>query len=335
MTQRLKLALVGCGAISAWHRSGLKSVPDIEVTTCVDVDPARAREAAADTGAEVYTSLDRALADGDFDAVDLMLPHALHEAVALRAFEAGRHVILEKPMAPTVDACERILAAARKAGTVFMVAENSQYWPEVRIAEELIVDGSIGDVVTARAQLFFPPMEVYYGGDRPWRFERGAMGGGVSIDTGPHYIRPLRMWLGEIDEVVAAMEHPFERMEGESLARALFRFRSGVVASFDLLLTAGAIAPQEMFRITGTHGEIVIGAGVELYDEDHRRGVTIKESVPQGYMLSYAGQFADFANAVLRGSELAAGPEVSVGELRTALAMERSSQTRRWEKVWE
>ena len=131
------------------------------------------------------------------------------------------------------------------------------------------------------------------------------------------------------------MEHPFPGMEGESLARALFRFTSGQVASFDLLLTNGAIAPQDIFRITGTEGEITIGAGVTLYNAESRRGRKLREDVPQGYMISYQGQIADFANAVLDGKPLAASAEVSLGELRTALAMERSARTRRWEKVWD
>lgn len=335
MRERLRLALVGCGAISEWHRLAIASVPEIEIAACVDVDRDRAAAAAEPSGAAVYSSLEDALAAGGFDAVDLMLPHHLHEPLAIEAFAAGKHVLLEKPMATDLAAGERILAAAHKAGSVFMVGENAQYWPEVHIARDLLADGAIGDVVTARVQLFFPPMEAYYGGERPWRLDSGAAGGGVSIDTGSHYIRPLRMWLGEIDEVVAAMEHPFAEMQGESLARALFRFRSGVVTSFDLLLTRAPMGAQEMFRITGSEGEISIGLGVTLTNAKNRRGVRVRPDEPQGYMESYTGQFADFARAVLQGEPLEAGPEVSLGELRTALAMARSAQTRRWERVWD
>ena len=302
---------------------------------CVDSDRGRADAAATAEGAVAFASLAEALAAGGFDAVDLMLPHHLHEALALEAFAAGKHVLLEKPMATDLAACERILAAAERAGGVFMVGENAQYWPEIHIAQDLLAAGAIGDLVTARVQLFFPPLPAYYGGERAWRLDSGAAGGGVCIDTGSHYIRPLRMWLGEIEEVVAAMEHPFEEMEGESLARALFRFRSGAVASFDLLLTRAPMGVQEMFRLTGSGGEISIGLGVTLTNADNRRGVRVRPDEPQGYMESYTGQFRDFAAAVLRGEPLAAGPEVSLGELRTALAMTRSAQTRRWERVWD
>ena len=66
------------------------------------------------------------------------MPHHLHEPVAVEALGAGLHVLLEKPLAPTLDACDRILAAADAAGTVFMVAENAQYWPEVLTVRDLI-----------------------------------------------------------------------------------------------------------------------------------------------------------------------------------------------------
>lgn len=83
---------------------------------------------------QAFTSLDEALSQCDFDAVDVMLPHDLHEWAAIRCLKAGKHVLLEKPMATTPDGCAAILEAAEvaaKSGTVFMVSENAQYWPEV------------------------------------------------------------------------------------------------------------------------------------------------------------------------------------------------------------
>jgi UDP-N-acetyl-2-amino-2-deoxyglucuronate dehydrogenase len=334
VSDRLRLALVGCGAISEWHRMAIAEVPEIEIAAAVDVDAGRAASVAKATGATAFTSLEAALASHTIDAVDLMLPHHLHESMAVQALEAGVHVLLEKPMAPTLEACDRILAASARSDRVFMVGENAQYWPEVLIAERLLHEGAIGDPVTARVQLFFPPMDAYYGGERAWRLDKNSAGGGVAIDTGSHYIRPLRMWLGEVEEVVAQFGRPYAQMQGESLVRALLRFPKDVVVSFDLLLTQAPMAPQEMFRLTGTRGEITIGLQVKLFNEENRRGVVVDDGVPQGYMRSYQGQFADFARASLQGTPLAAGPDSSLGELRTALAMERSMQSRRWEKVW-
>ena len=336
MTQQLRLAFLGCGAISRFHLLGIRDgAPQIQVTAAIDVDGARAETVAAETGARPFTSFDEALSWGGFDAVDLMLPHGLHEEFALRSFEAGRHLLLEKPMAPDLAACDRILEAARKSGTVFMVAENAQYWPEVLEVRKLLEAGAIGEPETARGNFFVPPLADYYGGDRAWRLNQSLAGGGIAIDTGSHWLRPLRIWMGEIDEVVAGLGRPLDRMEGESLVRALLRFRSGKLGVFDGMLTAAARGPEPLFRVTGPEGEITVeGPGnVMLYDAEHRAGIQIGER--GGYMKSYAGEFADFARAVTEGTAPAAGPEESLGELRAALAMYRSAETGRWQKVWE
>jgi predicted dehydrogenase len=338
--QKIGLALVGCGAIAEWHRLALAGVPQLEVRAVVDPVRERAEAMAKKTGAAAFVSLADALAAGGIEAADVMVPHHLHERVALEVLGAGKHLLLEKPMATSTGACERILAAARASGRVFMVGENAQYWPDVLVAKRLIEEGAIGEVITAHVHLFSPAMPEFHG-EGSWRLSRAQMGGGVALDTGSHFMRPLRMWLGEIDEVVAAMERPLARMEGESLCRALFRFRSGVVANFCLLIASGALAPQDTFRITGTRGEIAIGAGVRVFDGSSPRGTPVKPelpeamaNVPAGYMASYAGELLDFARAIREGKPLDAGPEVAVGELRIALAMERSAQTKRWEKVW-
>lgn len=336
----LKLALVGCGGIAQAHWHGIQThVPELVVTAVVDTDAGRAAEMAQQTGAQSFTDLDEALAHGDFDAVDIMLPHHLHEAAAVRAFAAGKHVVLEKPMAPTIAACNRILEAARQAGTVFMVAEQAQYWPDAVKVQELIQAGAIGEVITARAFFGNPVGERRAGGGvTPWRYSLAMAGGGLCIDGGAHWIRPLRMWLGEIEEVAAATGHPLAEMEGESLARTLLRFRSGVVASFDALHAGAVMGPAEEFRVTGTLGELISERGIngrlQLYDRAHPDGQVLLYK-DGGRRAAFGYELRDFARCVLYGEPLRAGPEVSLGELRTALAIYRAAASRRWEKVWE
>ena len=339
MSSTLKLAFLGCGGIARFHLEGIRAQAlRIAVTAAVDVDPARAGALARETGAATFSSLDDALARGDFDAVDIMLPHDLHEEAAVRCLDAGKHVLLEKPMAPTLDACDRILAAARHAGTVFMVAENAQYWPEVVRARQAIEAGAIGEPISARARfanstrrdVFLRPKEA-----RPWRFDAARMGGGIVIDGGSHWIRPLRMWLGEIDAVVATLGRPLGRMDGESLAHALLRFRSGRTATFEALYSDAVLGPGELWRVSGTEGEIAIGGAdgaVRLYDAAHPDGERLLE--PAGYAASFGPELADFAQAILDGTPPQAGPEESLGELRTALAIYRSAASGAWEDVW-
>ncbi|HTZ07467.1 MAG TPA: Gfo/Idh/MocA family oxidoreductase [Acidimicrobiales bacterium] len=330
---RLRLAFVGCGAIARWHLRALRQATRrTDVTMVVDVDGTRARAMAEETGAASCTDVAEALATGGFDAALVMVPHHLHEAVAVPVLESGRHLLLEKPMAPTLDACDRILDAARRAGTVFLVAENAQYWPEVVRTAELLAAGLIGEVVTARAWYCGPPLEDFVHSGN-WRLSRQAMGGGVTIDAGSHWLRPLRMWLGELTEVVAATGRPYTAMEGESMCRALCRFTSGVVASFDALVTPGPVAPLPLFEVIGTRGELVIdGLGrVKLHDGTDPRGTEVGRG---GYLQSYEHQLVAFEAAVLDGVPAPADAAHALGELRAALAMVRSAASGRWEPVW-
>lgn len=331
--RRLRLAFVGCGAIAQWHLTALRTAaPRIDLTVVIDPERSRAEDMAKETGAEPFSSLDDALVAGGFDAVLLMVPHRFHEELATTALRAGKHVLLEKPMAPTLEACARILDVARQSSSVFYVAENAQYWPEVVLAKELVDDGTIGDIITARAWHAAAPMEEFHGAGS-WRFSVADAGGGVAIDAGSHWLRPLRLWLGELSEVVAVTGRPYAEMEGESLCRALCRFDSGVVASFDALLSPGPTAPLPLFQLTGTAGEIVIDVmgRVKLYDGSDFRGTVMGRG---GYRQSYERQMAGFEAAVLDGVPMAATAEHSLGELRGALAMVRSAQSGRWESVW-
>jgi len=334
---RLTMAFVGCGGIARAHWRGIRyHARRIDVTAVVDTDPESVALMAERTGAPAFASLTEALAQGDFDAVDIMLPHDLHEQAAVESFAAGKHVCLEKPIAHNLASCERILAAAEQAGTVFMIAEQAQYWTDVQKARELIDAGAIGEVITARA-CFYDPLNVPPG-VIPWRYELARAGGGISIDGGAHWIRPMRMMLGEIDEVVAATARHVEDMEGESSAHAIFRFESGVVGTFDALQSTGAVAPVEDFRITGTDGELVLERGRDgrlmLYNGEHPGGLAVMSAF-EGKAASYGVELHDFSCAVLDGKELDASPAFSLGELRTALAMYRSVESGRWEKVWD
>ena len=331
--RRLRLAFVGCGAIAQWHLAALRAAaPRTEVTAAVDVDRDRALAMSKETGAEPFGSMDEALADGTFDAALIMVPHRHHEELAVAALGAGKHVLLEKPMAPTLDACDRILAAVRSSPAVFLVAENAQYWPEVVQTKDLIDEGAIGEVITARAWHCAAPMEQFLG-EGNWRFSVAEAGGGVAIDAGSHWLRPLRMWLGELVEVVAATARPYEAMEGESMCRALCRFDSGVVASFDAILSPGPVAPLPLFQVTGSRAEVVIDVlgRVKVYDGSDPRGTVVGQG---GYLQSYEHQIAAFEAAVLDGDTPCVGAEYSLGEVRGALAMVRSSGSRRWEAVW-
>lgn len=348
----VRLALVGCGAIAAAHLAGAEHVgARIRVTAVVDPDEERRQRFVDRCRAPGFASLDEALerAGDEFDAVDIMVPHDLHERVTIAALRAAKHVLLEKPLAPDLAACDRILTEAATApGTgrgplVFLVAEQSQFWPDVIEAARLIETGAIGAPLFARACYWDPGvLPTYLPPDQPvpWRFRLDRAGGGLAIDGGAHWIRPLRMMLGEIDEVVAVTGRHVDRMEGESWLQSILRFRSGVTATFEAFASTAPMAPVELFRVTGTEGELVIpgpdfvDARLRLHNRQNPDGRVVLD-VPRGRADSYGHELAEFADVILDGRPPAAPAAHSIGELRTALAIARSARSRQFEPVWD
>ena len=334
---RLKIALIGCGGIAKEHWKGIQRIATrVDVTAVVDTNQESLAAMAAATGAEPFSEIVLALERGDFDAVDIMLPHNLHESAALDCFKAHKHVLLEKPMANDLPSAERILEASKKVGTVFMIAEQAQYWPDILKAKELMDDGSIGELISASGN-FYDPVSVDSEAPPPWRYSLAASGGGVTIDGGAHWIRPLRMMMGEIDEVIGVAGHHIPRMEGESWSRMLLKFESGTVGTLTCQNVAHVAAPADMFRITGTKGELQITSGRDgqliIYNDKNPRGQVVMNAVT-GKINSYGEEIKDFCEVVLDGKTMAATPEFSLGELRTALALYNSIKSGRWEKVW-
>jgi UDP-N-acetyl-2-amino-2-deoxyglucuronate dehydrogenase len=288
MTDKLEIAFVGCGGVAEARLRGVQTVAHrISVTAVVETDQARRADMARRTGARPFASLQEALACGQFDAVDIMLPHDLHEEAALACFAAGKHVLLEKPIAHTLASAERILAAAATLkNQVFMIAEQSQYWGDVIKARELIDAGAIGKMLNARA--CYQERNPGPGPDAPppWRYLLDRAGGGITIDGVVHWIRPLRMLLGEVDEVVAVTGRHMPRMQGESWSQSILRFASGVTAFFDAKVSAAPFGPAELFRVTGDEGELVITRGrnaeLKLFNASSPDGETILDDRPAG-----------------------------------------------------
>lgn len=263
-----KLGIIGCGNILKYHVQAIQrcNIP-VTVTTLVDINKQRAKKAADQLGLQptpkIFGTVDDALQWGDFDATDLLIPHDIHETIAIQCLQAGKHVLLEKPLAHSPDSCERLLQASEKLtkekGTIFMLAENAQYWPEVVYAQQLVADDKIGDLIYAKAHYWESLKTTPFASDikndpdeHNWRHNADRVGGGVLVDGSSHWIRPLRMWFGEVDEVVGVTGHcTIKSMMGESMANALLRFKNGKYAEFEALLTEAAVENRPFFRLFG------------------------------------------------------------------------------------
>jgi len=186
--------------------------------------------------------------------VVILLPHHLHEQVANEAFAAGKHVLLEKPIARTLAEADRIIQAARTASRTLMIGHNQRFdHRHAHVARQLGA-GALGRLLTARIdhqQHFNPPAGSW------WR-SLDQVGGGCVIGSGIHRLDLLRWWFGEVEEVSAQLQWDATRLEGEVACSAELRFGSGMQAGF--LCHWGIHRPThcESLFITGVDGTITI-----------------------------------------------------------------------------
>jgi predicted dehydrogenase len=186
----LGLGLVGAGEVAARHLQAADAVPEVAVEAVYDLDPAR----------RTVSSFEALLARPGVDVVVLTVPHSLHEDLAVRAAAAGRHVLVEKPMATTTAACARMTAAAEAAGVVLWVGQQQRQFAHVRAARDLLRSGDFGAVLR-----YHEIRSNHYGPGRPaWFFDPDLAGGGVSMLVGVHTIDRASVLLGAAPVAAAA-----------------------------------------------------------------------------------------------------------------------------------
>ena len=163
MSEPMKVGLVGTGGISNRHMNAYLAHPErVHLTAVCDIIESRAQEYAEKAGVDtVYLDYDEMLRDGDIDAVDICTSHDLHAPQAVAAAEAGKHVLVEKAMATTMQGCRDMIDAADHAGVTLMVAQHLRYSPEAPAVKRFIDEGHIGDVQAVRTHA------IMGGGRRP------------------------------------------------------------------------------------------------------------------------------------------------------------------------
>ena len=206
MAEQLNVALVGAaGKVGApAHLNALDGIPRANLYALCDANTERLREVGRERGVFVlHESLEETLADPNVDAVSLVTPPFVHASQAVAAARAGKHVYCEKPMAPSLGDCRRMVEAARNTGVTLMVGESYVFTGSHMLARRLIDEGEIGDVVQVRQAkgvwVFRPEEDQRLGGkghdDIAWRYDPELSGGGDypwMMDHGPHFFALAR-----------------------------------------------------------------------------------------------------------------------------------------------
>jgi predicted dehydrogenase len=222
----LRVALVGMGRIGRMHLRALSATRAAEVVGVYDQNLALARERADAAGVRrVYSSWREVLDDEHVQCVGVLLPHDLHEQYSIEALEAGKHVVCEKPLAPTLAECDRMLAAATRAGHKLFPVHNRVYSPGVEKLREVVRQEGIGEVFLAQTNGFEGPPTV-----QTWlATPRG--GGGVLMSQAVHPMYVLRWLLGDVARVSCLFgDRKVVEMSAEDHAVVLLKFANGIAA---------------------------------------------------------------------------------------------------------
>jgi predicted dehydrogenase len=243
----LGVALVGMGRIARMHLPAIEGARGADVVGVYDQDERLANERAEKANVRrVYANWRQVLSDPDVQCIGLLLPHDLHETYAIEALQAGKHVVCEKPLAPTLPECERMLAAAASTGRKLFPVHNRVYSPAVEKMREILQQDGIGEVFLAQTIGFEAPPTV-----QTWlATPRG--GGGVLMSQAVHPMYVLRWLLGDVKQVSCVFgDRKVVDMSAEDHAVVLLKFANGIAA--DMTCTFG-IAHGPLDHSIALHG---------------------------------------------------------------------------------
>lgn len=212
----MRFAIIGAGAIAQLRKAAIDKLDGSALAGVFDLAPDRA--AALAGPARAYASLDEALADQTVDTVIVSTPPNTHEDIAVAAIRAGKHVIVEKPMAPTLEACRRMIAAARDAGRVLTVGFNHRYFPAIKELRASIASGRLGELSHVRGYTGHTGLSEF---KAEWMYAKDVMGGGALLDNGIHMIDLVHHLMGPVKDVCGRTQDKtwqLDRVEDNGMA---------------------------------------------------------------------------------------------------------------------
>jgi len=288
MTETLNIAMIGGGFMGKAHAMAYATMPmffwPAPALPCrkvlADVSADLAADGATRFGFEESTAdWKEAVTRDDIDAVDIVTPNDSHAEIAIAALEAGKHVLCEKPLARSGAEARTMLDAARRAGTVTMVAFNYRRTPAVALAKKYIEEGRIGQILNFRGT-YLQDWSADPSGPLSWRFQKEIAGAGTVGDIGTHVLDFARYLVGEIVAVNAMVhtyieERPLQSGGLDKLGAsdksgggprgavdvddemvAMLRFENGAVGSIEATRNAYGRNNFLTFEVHGSEGSI-------------------------------------------------------------------------------
>lgn len=221
-----RIGLIGCGWFAPFHVAAVQSMRDrARIVWAADPEADKAQRIAEESGARALADYRDGLAD--VDVVVAIVPHHLHHPVAMHCLEAGKHVLLEKPMALTVTECDDMIATAEASGCTLMVGYPTRYCAAMQAFRRHVTGGDQGPLVMLDGCMD----ESSHGYALGWLSRRATLGGGVFFSSSPHMLDVMLWIAGPVRHAAMVGGRAGLAMEGEDTAVSILKFESGVIGT--------------------------------------------------------------------------------------------------------
>lgn len=249
--------IIGCGLISHFHAKAIEEVRGAKLTACVSSRFEAAEKLSKQYGGTAYQDLDVMLADPAVDIVTICTPSGAHLEAAVAAANAGKHVIVEKPLEITLKRCDKIIQACQKNDVVLSTIFPSRFHAASQTLKKAIEAGKFGTLTLGDAYVkWFRTQEYYDQGQ--WRGTWALDGGGALMNQAIHSVDLLTWLMGPVAELTAqtaTLAH--QRIEVEDVATASLRFENGALGVVEAT-TAAFPGALKRIEIHGSQGTAVI-----------------------------------------------------------------------------
>lgn len=337
--ETIGFAIVGCGTIADWHAKATQASEHGVLVGAYDVNPEKTKEFCEKYGIRPFESMEQLLASDEVDAVCLCTPSGYHIDGAIATIRAGKHILIEKPLALHVEDCERILQEAKAYGVTAGVVSQHRFTPAMETLRQLIESEKLGKIVSVELDMKYYRDQTYYdSGD--WRGTWALDGGGALMNQGIHGIDTMLCLLGNVKSVYGMARTLARKIEVEDTSVAVLEFENGALGTMQGTTSVYPGYPREL-TVSGTEGTVTIRDNKSFVRWDVKDvplpegfvlGEEVRGSASDPKKIGISGHLAatnDFIEAIREGRE----PAVPLSDGKRAVelitAIYRSSAERK------
>lgn len=247
----LRFAIFGCGVIAKTHARALREIDGAQLVACADINFPAAEAFSAQQNIRTEPDWTSLLHCSDIDVICICTPSGTHAPLAIDALNAGKHVVLEKPMALNTAQCDEIIAAADRSHARITVISQLRTSPDIPRAKQLLENNALGKIIIAQLHMCYYRDRSYYQGS--WRGTKAMDGGGALMNQGIHGVDLLQYLMGPVKQVRSVVRTLLHQIEVEDTVAAALEFESGA-AGVITASTATHPGYDREIKIYGTRG---------------------------------------------------------------------------------